>query len=177
MTTNNSEAQQMKPINNEAQQMKPFNSEAQQMKPSNGEAQQKKPSNGEVQQMKPSNTKTYCVKYEDNNSKRWDGKTVMIDGEQLHSVCNMCEIHCGDKINLPWTAKKGKVQYWNAVVVDDAGVKCGDFAQSKSLVASDNTKNAISSSKSKKIIKSQKTTKGQFLQSTVACNICRCACM
>ena len=35
----------------------------------------------------------------------------------------MCEIHCGDKIKFPWTAKKGKVQYWNAVVVDDAGVE------------------------------------------------------
>ena len=64
----------------------------------------------------------------------------MIDGEWLHSVCNMCEIHCGDKIKLPWTAKKGKIQYWNAVVVDDAGVECGDSAQSKSIVASDNTK-------------------------------------
>ena len=90
---------------------------------------------------------------------RWDDKTVMIDGEWLHSVCNMCEIHCGDKIKLPWTAKKGKIQYWNAVVVDDAGVECGDSAQSKSIIASDNTKNAISSSKSKKIIKSQKKTK------------------
>ena len=95
--------------------------------------------------MKPSNSKTYYVKYE-NNSKRWDGKTVMIDGEWL--------------IKLPWTAKKGKIQYWNAVVVDDAGVECGDSAQSMSAVASDNTKNAISSSKSKKIIKSQKKTKG-----------------
>ena len=83
----------------------------------------------------------------------------MIDGEWLHSVCNMYEIHCGDKIKLPRTAKKGKIQYWNAVVVDDAGVECGDSAQSKSVVASDNTKNAISSSKFKKIIKSQKKTK------------------
>ena len=84
---------------------------------------------------------------------------MMIDGEWLHSVCNMCEIYCCDKIKLPWTAKKGKIQYWNGVVVHDAGGECGDSAQFKSMVASDNTKNAISSSKSKKIIKSQKKTK------------------
>ena len=84
----------------------------------NNKTQQIKPSNSKAQQIKPSNSKTYCVKYENNNSKRWDGKTVMIDGEWLHSVCNMCEIHCGDKIKLPWTAKKGKIQYWNAVFLD-----------------------------------------------------------
>ena len=55
-----------------------------------------------------------------------DGKTMMIDGEWLHSVGNMCEIHCGDYIKLPRTTMKGKIQYWNAVVVDDAGVECGD---------------------------------------------------
>lgn len=96
-------------------------------------------------------TKTYCVKYENNNSKRWDGKTVMIDGEWLHSVCNTSNVHCGDKVKLPWTAKKGKIQYWNAVVVD--GMENGSCKQPKNAVAADNTK---SSPQSKKL-KSRKT--------------------
>ena len=37
--------------------------------------------------------KTYCVKCKNNSSKRWDGKTVMIDEESLYSVCNTSEVH------------------------------------------------------------------------------------
>ena len=49
--------------------MMPINNEAQQMKASNSEGLQKK---------------TQCVKYENNNSKRQDGKTKMIDGNNIN---------------------------------------------------------------------------------------------
>ena len=91
--------------------------------------------------------RTYFVKYENNNSKRWDGKTVVIDGDWLQNVCgNNTEIWCGDKIKFPWTAKKGKVQYWNAVVVDNTD------AQSKT----NNTSTAKSLPKSKQLRKKKK---------------------
>ena len=93
--------------------------------------------------VKTSWIKTYCVKYKNNSFKRWDGKTAMIYGESLHSVCNTSEVYCGDKVKLPWTAKKGKIQYWNAVVVD--GMENGSCKQPKNTVAADNTKNAKSS--------------------------------
>ena len=104
-----------------------------------------KPSSSVEPQIKPN----YYVKYENNGSKRWDGKTVMIGGEWLHGVCNQSEIHCGDKVKLPWTAKKGKVQYWNAVVVDDAGMEGGSCKKPKSKVSADDTKKATSLPKSK----------------------------
>ena len=100
--------------------------------------------------------KTYCVKYENNNSRRWDDKMVMIDEEWLHSVCNTSEIHCGDKVKLPWTAKKGKMQYWNAVVVD--GTESGSCKQPKNTIAANNTKTAkMSTSSQSKKLKSRKT--------------------
>ena len=58
------------------------------------------------------------IKYENNSSKRGHGKTVMIDEKSLYSVCNTSEVHFCDKVKLPWIAKKGKIQYWNAVVID-----------------------------------------------------------
>ena len=82
-----------------------------------------------------------------NNSKRLDGKTVAIDGDWLQNVCGNTEIRCGDKIKLPWTAMKGKVQYWNAVVVDNAD------AQSKT-----NTSTTKSLPKSKQLRKKKKGT-------------------
>ena len=73
-----------------------------------------------------------------------------MDGEWLHSVCNTSEIRYGDKIKLPWsrTANKGKVvkvQYLNAVVVDNTG---GWLCTTQDAVAADNIKTAKSSSKS-----------------------------
>ena len=123
-STGNSEKPLMKPTNSEEPQMQPTNSEEPQKKTSfsNSEKPQLEPSNSEEQRTKLGG-KSYCVQYENNNSKRWDGKRVLIDGQWLHSVCDMSEIHCGDKIKLPWTAKKGKVQYWNAVVVDNTAME------------------------------------------------------
>ena len=66
----------------------------------------------------------------------------MIDGEWLHSVCDMCEIHYSDNIRLPWTVKKGKIQYWNAVIVDNTAM---ESTQSKSVVTPESTKGAKSS--------------------------------
>ena len=68
----------------------------------------------------------------------------------------MCEIHCSDKLKLPWTAKKGKVQYWNAVVVDNAAM---ESTQSKSVVTPESTKGAKSSQKCKKPIKVKRILK------------------
>ena len=123
-STGNSEKPLMKPTNSEEPQMQPTNSEGPQIKTSfsNSEKPQLEPSNSEEQQTKLGG-KTYCIQYENNKSKRWDGKRVLIDGQWLHSVCNISEIHCSDKIKLPWTAKKGKVQYWNAVVVDNTAME------------------------------------------------------
>ena len=93
---------------------------------------------------------------------------MIMDGEWLHSVCNTSKIQCGDKVKLPWTAKKGKVQYWNAVVVDNTGMECGDCAQPKSAVAAHNTKTVKSSLKSKKLIKSRQK-KGMLFYKHYTC--------
>ena len=150
-STGNSKEPLMKPTNSEQPQMQPTNSEEPQIKTSfsNCEKPQLEPSNSKEQRTKLGG-KTYCIQYENNNSKRWDGKRVLINGQRLHSVCDMSEIHCGDKIKLPWTAKKGKVQYWNAVVVDNTAMES----------TPESTKGAKNSQKCKKHIKGQQNRKG-----------------
>ena len=73
--SNNSEELLMKPINSKEPQMQPTNSEEPQIKTSfsNSEKSQLEPSNSEKQRTKLGG-KTYCVQYENNNSKRWDIK-------------------------------------------------------------------------------------------------------
>ena len=150
-STGNSEKPLMKPTNSEEPQMQPTNSEEPQIKTSfsNSEKPQLEPSNSEEQRTKLGG-KTYCIQYENNISKRWDGKRVLIDGQWLHSVCDISEIHFSDKIKLPWTAKKGKVQYWNAVVVDNTAMES----------TPESTKGAKNSQKCKKHIKGQHNRKG-----------------
>ena len=62
--------------------------------------------------------KNYCICYENNGSKRWDGKEVLVDKELLEELYT--DIRPGMQIQLPWTGKKGKTTLWYAVVVDDA---------------------------------------------------------
>ena len=60
----------------------------------------------------------YLVQYENNGSKRWDGKVLFMDGEWLESLYQPNELVIGSKLKLPWSGKGGKISYWNAVVVD-----------------------------------------------------------
>ena len=60
----------------------------------------------------------YLVQYENNGSKRWDGKVLSLEGEWLESLYQPNELVIGSKLKLPWSGKGGKITNWNAVVVD-----------------------------------------------------------
>ena len=60
------------------------------------------------------NTTKYCVRYEGNGSKKWDGKTIWLDGEWLHSLYDHSELVPGNKLSLPWMGKGGRMTYWSA---------------------------------------------------------------
>ena len=59
---------------------------------------------------------SYCIRYENNASKRWDGKELLVDKDWLDELDP--DIYTGKQIQLPWTGKKGKTVLWNAVVVE-----------------------------------------------------------
>ena len=48
----------------------------------------------------------YCVKYQDNNSKMWDGHEIWIDSEYRESLYNPSVLVPGFEVSLPW---KGKI--------------------------------------------------------------------
>ena len=49
----------------------------------------------------------YCLKYEDNNSKRWDGREILVDKSYLESLYDTDELQPGMLVTLPWTGKGG----------------------------------------------------------------------
>ena len=60
----------------------------------------------------------YTVRYQDNNSKKWDGQK---DGDWLLGLYDHSELVPGKKLELPWRTKGGKTTYWKAIVVDNNG--------------------------------------------------------
>ena len=58
---------------------------------------------------------TYCIRYENNQSKRWDGKELLVDKDWVDELYPD-GIYPGKQLELPWTGKKGKTVMWNAVV-------------------------------------------------------------
>lgn len=66
----------------------------------------------------PPPVRRYFVKFEGNNSKRWDGKEIELQGEWLESLYSTEELTPGKKLTLPWPGKGKKVTEWNVVVVD-----------------------------------------------------------
>ncbi len=74
----------------------------------------------------PSDIK-YSVRYEGNNSKRWDGKEILIDGEWLEDLYNPEDLVVGKEVLLPWAGKRGKVVEWKGILV---GPKSSKFVYS-----------------------------------------------
>ena len=64
-----------------------------------------------------SNPKEYIVKFEGNNSKKWDGREINLDGEWLESLYDPKELTSGKQLRLPWP-EKGEEKYWNAVLME-----------------------------------------------------------
>ena len=53
--------------------------------------------------------KRYFVRFEGNQSKRWDGKEVELDGGWLESLYTPQELTTGSELSLPWPGKGKKV--------------------------------------------------------------------
>ena len=53
--------------------------------------------------------KNYCIRYENNGSKRWDGKEVLVDKEMLEELYT--DIHPGKKFSSPGLGRKGRPLY------------------------------------------------------------------
>ena len=60
-------------------------------------------------------TRRYFVTFEGNQSKRWDGKEVELDGGWLESLYSWEELTAGRKLSLSWPGKGKKVTNWSVV--------------------------------------------------------------
>ena len=64
----------------------------------------------------------YCVKYQDNNSKMWDGHEIWIDSEYRESLYNPSVLVPGFEVSLPWKGKN-TTTHRKAVIVDQTTSK------------------------------------------------------
>ena len=65
----------------------------------------------------PPVSRRYFIRFEGNESKRWDGKEVELDGGWLESLYLQEDLTAGSKLSLPWPGK-GKVTNWSVIVLD-----------------------------------------------------------
>ena len=63
-------------------------------------------------------SKNYVVRFENNNSKKWDGKEIWVEREILDELHESTELYHSAKITYPWRGKGGKITQWNVVFVD-----------------------------------------------------------
>ena len=61
---------------------------------------------------------SYCVRYEGNNSKRWDGKEIWIEATVLEELYEPYQLTSGSHVSIPWKGKGGRISYWNAIIVN-----------------------------------------------------------
>ena len=61
--------------------------------------------------------KHYIVRFEGNNSKRWDGKESWIEAEILDELYSEAELVHDAEIMVPWRSK-GKITHWKGVFID-----------------------------------------------------------
>ena len=61
--------------------------------------------------------KRYVVRFEGNNSKKWDGKEVWLDAEVLDELYSENELVHGCTITVPWKSKKN-ITHWNAIFIN-----------------------------------------------------------
>jgi len=61
---------------------------------------------------------SYVVRFEGNDSRKWDGKEVYEDKEVLDELYDSSELVHGAKISYPWRLKGSKLTHWNAIFVD-----------------------------------------------------------
>lgn len=86
-----------------------------------GESQQEANRNIEaLDQLEENRHSTYCIRYENNNSPQWDGKEIILDAVQLEKY-PACELVPGKRVVVQYLSKKGKVEDWNAVIVEREG--------------------------------------------------------
>ena len=61
----------------------------------------------------------YYIKFEGNNSKRWDGKIISLLSDQIEDIYDPSELVPGFNVTLPWPSKGSKkVTNWNGVIVE-----------------------------------------------------------
>ena len=61
--------------------------------------------------------KEYVLRFKGNQSVRWDGKEIVLDGDWLEELYDKAELCPGRIVKLPWEGKNGKSVDWKVMIV------------------------------------------------------------
>ena len=64
----------------------------------------------------------YVVRFKGNQSAKWDGKEIVVDGDWLEELYAKDELCTGRIVQLPWESKKGKSVDWKVMIVSAPGL-------------------------------------------------------
>ena len=64
----------------------------------------------------PSINQQYCLRFENNGSKKWDSKEIILDAASLENKYDTSKLFVGMPVQLPWKGKGGREQLWNLVI-------------------------------------------------------------
>ena len=74
--------------------------------------------------------KSYIVRFEGNNSHKWDGKEAYVEREVLDELYDSTKLIHGAKLLYPWRGKGGKLTHWNAIFVESGSAAMGSSTSS-----------------------------------------------
>ena len=66
------------------------------------------------------------MQFEDNNSKKWDGKEVWLEAYVVDELYNSTEMLHGAKLMVPFKGKGGKITHWNTIYIDPSQSNCAE---------------------------------------------------
>ena len=93
----------------------------QQQQPHTDQKHEQQPTTDKPASMsKESPPTTITLRYQGNNSKKWDGKLILQDKSYLESL-GYVNLVPGTVVELPWKKKRGGTEFWSAIVESGTG--------------------------------------------------------
>ena len=62
------------------------------------------------------NQQYYCLRFENNGSKKWDSKEIILDTASLENMYDTSKLFVVMPVQLPWKGIGGREQLWNLVI-------------------------------------------------------------
>jgi len=92
----------------------PSSQQTEASKPETKPQRQRRRQTGAAKSARP---KSYCIRYENNGSEKWDGSEILLGTKYMESLYDKNELVPGKAVELPWETN-GETEIWKGVIVE-----------------------------------------------------------